>query len=149
MFDSPRYRTWIQVVKTYQRCHHVFSDLLGDLGLTVAQHELLVAVSRDPGLTQNTLASRLLVTKSNVTGLIARMETKGWLKRKNDPDDGRARRVTLTAAGSRLVKKSLMIQEEMVTRMVQHLNDEETEELHRIMSEMDQILKDYSAEKES
>lgn len=72
-------------------------------GLTAAQYNLLnvVAESKE-GLSQRALGDRLVVDRSNITGLIDRMETAGWVRRKNHPVDRRSYLVELTPAGRRV-----------------------------------------------
>ncbi len=54
-------------------------------------------------MTQTALASDLDLTKVAVGGLIDRMETGGFVERRADERDARARRVFLTRAGQRLI----------------------------------------------
>ena len=51
------------------------------------------------------LARRLMVTKQNMTGMIARLEQLGLADRSEDPHDLRSSRVTLTRRGRTLVDK--------------------------------------------
>jgi len=60
---------------------------------------------REPRLTQRALAERLRLTKSGASRLLARLAAAGWVARQVDEADKRARRVSLTAVGSRLAKK--------------------------------------------
>ena len=72
-------------------------------GLTAAQYNVLnVLASRADGMSQRELSDLLVVDRSNVTGLLDRMEKAGWVQRADDPADRRVYRVTLTAAGRRL-----------------------------------------------
>jgi DNA-binding MarR family transcriptional regulator len=73
-------------------------------GLTAAQYNVLSALAPAPaeGISQRALGDLLVVDRSNVTGLVDRMEKAGWVRRADDPDDRRVYRVQLTAAGRRL-----------------------------------------------
>lgn len=72
-------------------------------GLTGSQYNLLNVIAESPsGLSQRELSDRLIVDRSNVTGLIDRMEAAGWVRRTDHPQDRRVYRVVLTAAGRRL-----------------------------------------------
>lgn len=51
------------------------------------------------------LARRLMVTKQNMTGMIARLEQLGLAERNDDPNDLRSSRVQLTRRGRTLVEK--------------------------------------------
>jgi DNA-binding MarR family transcriptional regulator len=75
-------------------------------GLSGAQYNVLnvVALHAD-GLSQRELSEHLVVDRSNITGLVDRMEKAGWLRRRDDPQDRRVYRVLLTPAGRRLWEK--------------------------------------------
>src|SRR5688572_632302 len=72
-------------------------------GLTLPQFDVLATLRYGEGVTQQELAGRLLVTKGNVCGVLDRLERLKWVERRADPDDARANRVYLTAAGRRKI----------------------------------------------
>ena len=77
-------------------------------GLTAPQFNvlnLLAGRADGQGYSQRELADTLVVDRSNVTGLLDRMETAGWVRRADDPNDRRVYRVQLTAAGKKLWQK--------------------------------------------
>ena len=76
---------------------------LKPLGITRAQWWVLAFLSRRDGMTQTALAAELDLTKVAVGSLLDRMETAGFVERRADRNDGRARRVYLTRAGARMV----------------------------------------------
>lgn len=76
---------------------------LKPMGITRSQWWVLAFLSRRDGMTQTALASDLDLTKVAVGGLLERMEAAGFVERRADQSDGRARRVYLTRAGSRMV----------------------------------------------
>src|SRR5271169_4747754 len=76
---------------------------LKPLGITRSQWWVLAFLSRRDGMTQTALASDLDLTKVAVGGLLDRMEAAGFVERRADHNDGRARRVYLTRAGAKTV----------------------------------------------
>jgi DNA-binding MarR family transcriptional regulator len=56
-------------------------------------------------MTQNDLSRKLLVDKSNITGLLDRLEKQGLLIRTNVEGDRRSYHVELTREGKRVVSK--------------------------------------------
>jgi DNA-binding MarR family transcriptional regulator len=76
---------------------------LKPLGITRAQWWVLAFLSRRDGMTQTALAADLDLTKVAIGGLLDRMESAGFVERRADQNDGRARRVYLTRAGSKMV----------------------------------------------
>jgi DNA-binding MarR family transcriptional regulator len=80
--------------------------VLQAFGLTQAQFDILMLLryqAADGSLDQTTLGRMLVVNRSNVTGLVDRMERDGLVTRGGDPEDRRVKRVRMTAAGARLL----------------------------------------------
>jgi DNA-binding MarR family transcriptional regulator len=72
------------------------------LGLTAAQHQLLLAVRGHPGPqppTMGDLASHLLVRHHTAVGLVDRAQALGLVTRLTDEGDHRVVRLALTGAG--------------------------------------------------
>jgi DNA-binding MarR family transcriptional regulator len=73
-----------------------FDRRLQSLGLTQAQWRAIVHVSRTEGMNQVALAESLEIQPITVARLIDRMESAGWIERRNDPLDRRAVQLYLT-----------------------------------------------------
>jgi len=72
-------------------------------GLTDAQFNVLNVLGREPkGMSQRQLSDVLVVDRSNITGLLDRMEKLGWVRRADHPSDRRVYLVTLTDEGQKL-----------------------------------------------
>lgn len=80
-----------------------FERAVSELGLTQAQGRLIMEL-RDPA-TMRTLAEQLHCDASNITGLVDRMEERGWVRRRLDPTDRRVRWVELTRQGASLLEQ--------------------------------------------
>lgn len=77
--------------------------LFRPFGITGAQYNVLnLLASAECGRSQRELSELLVVDRSNVTGLIDRMEEAGWVTRQDDPADRRVYRIVLTKEGRRL-----------------------------------------------
>lgn len=81
----------------------VVDRALKPLGITRSQWWVLAFLSRRDGMTQTALALDLDLTKVAIGGLLDRMESAGFVERRADASDGRARRVYLTRSGSKMV----------------------------------------------
>lgn len=68
-------------------------------GVTVAQAAALEVLRSEGAMRLGTLGKRLGITPSTLTRNLARLEQTGLVTREADPDDARAARVALTAAG--------------------------------------------------
>ncbi len=145
--NLPHYASWLLVGRTNAKCQQLLHAGLSDLGLSVAKYEVLHAVYRDEGLSQQRLARRLLVAKSNVTGLSQRLEADGLIRRERDPDDGRGHRVFLTDAGSRVVAEAVQVQADVVALMTEGLTVQHAELLDQIMGRVEKNLTQALASK--
>lgn len=82
--------------------------LFRPLGLTGAQFNVLniLAAGAAAGMSQRELGDRLVVDRSNVTGLLDRLEKARLVQRKDDPADRRIYLVSLTTAGRKVWEKA-------------------------------------------
>jgi DNA-binding MarR family transcriptional regulator len=67
-----------------------------ELGLTRSQWWVLNNLFRKQGITQSELAEILEIEKPSLGRLLDRLEAKGWVERRADPADRRAKRLHLT-----------------------------------------------------
>ena len=76
-------------------------------GVTPQQWAVLSVIgAADAPMTLAAAARELLVSKQNMTGMIARLEQLGLAERSGDPNDLRSARVQLTRKGKTLLEKT-------------------------------------------
>lgn len=88
------------LLHTANAVHVHLETKLADIGLSLPKLAALSAL-REAGdsLLLSQLAERLSCVKSNITQLVDRLESDGFVKRGLDPADRRARLAVLTTAG--------------------------------------------------
>jgi MarR family transcriptional regulator, transcriptional regulator for hemolysin len=84
-----------------------------DHGMTRAQWMILVRLDRQPGMSQNELASLIEVEPITVGRLIDRLERRGMVERCPDPQDRRIWRLHLTPAAQPMLKKIMKARAEL------------------------------------
>ena len=90
--------------------------------LTGAQYNVLNILAHEPaGISQRELGDRLVVDRSNVTGLLDRLEKNGWVRRDDHPGDRRVYRVSLTPAGRALWQKITPLYLDVVAQITREL----------------------------
>jgi DNA-binding MarR family transcriptional regulator len=93
-----------------RRCQQIavalFLEHCAPFDLTPMQYAMLRAVEAEPGLDQISLAGLVAVDRSNAARLCAALETRGLIRRVADPQDRRARRLSLTADGHSLLRRA-------------------------------------------
>ncbi len=71
-------------------------------GMTIAQFSVLNHFVRLGGeKSPNDLARAFQVTKGTMTSTLQRLEVRGWIAIRPDPEDGRGKLVSITAAGKK------------------------------------------------
>lgn len=135
--DLPHYKSWLLVGKTNIKCQHLLAARLAALDLSVAKYEVLHAIYRDEGLSQQRLARRLLVAKSNVTGLSQRLERDALIRRHKDPEDGRGHCLFLTDQGRDVVAQAIEIQAGVIELMTGQLSRRDAQALDRVMNHVE------------
>ncbi len=92
-------------------------------GITAAQYNVLNILAHEPqGMSQRELGDRLVVDRSNVTGLLDRLEKNEWVRRDDHPDDRRVYRVSLTPAGRALWQKIAPLYLDVVAQITRELS---------------------------
>ena len=134
------YKTWVLVGRVDAKCQHLLTTRLSEVGLSVAKYEVLHAIYRDEGLSQQRLAKRLLVAKSNVTVLSQRMEADRLIRRERDPEDGRGHCLFLTDTGREIVEQAIRVQADVVKLMANGLTSQQAEMLNEVMNRAEENL---------
>src|ERR1700733_10917178 len=80
-----------------------FEQHAASLGLTLAQCKALVRLSECEGVSQVKLAELTDLEPMALVRILDRMESEGWLERRNDPRDRRVRCLYLTSKGKPLL----------------------------------------------
>ena len=73
--------------------------------LSVSKAHALMELLDSADITQNELACRLSLSKSNTSRMVAKLLSKGHVQKTRDRHDGRAFRIRLTIKGRRLAKE--------------------------------------------
>ncbi|WP_371580599.1 MarR family winged helix-turn-helix transcriptional regulator [Streptomyces sp. NBC_01314] len=83
------------------RYHEEYEDAAAEHTLTGAQARLLGLLSLQP-LPMRRLAQKLRCEPSNVTGIVDRLEARGLVERRSDPNDRRVKLAAATPEGRRV-----------------------------------------------
>jgi DNA-binding MarR family transcriptional regulator len=111
----------------------VYERVSSDLGLTMQQARLLFILHRQP-TNMLGLGSALRLTKSTMTGVIARMESAGLVVRVPDEADRRNFVVTPTDHGAEVAEEFERRLRTEVRRMLQVLDPAERETLGALLT---------------
>lgn len=111
--------------------------------VTPQQWAILAALAdAEAPLTAAGLARKMLVSKQNMTGMVARLEQLGLAERHDDPNDLRSSRVQLTRRGRALVDKFRPAYAEWRSKLGGDLSERDlaalTRTVDRLIAELEQ-----------
>ena len=128
-WDHPRFRSWIAVARACQLMQQSLGKALAHLDIKPPHLDILVNLFRFEGISQQELARKLLVGRSNMSMLLPQMENRGLIERRGDKHDKRVLRLHLTDAGRRVTEEAMIIQTALIDRMLSHAPLEECERM--------------------
>src|SRR5436190_7007025 len=105
---GPRYEPLIQLLRTAETLWNVSRVFFDHWDISPSQFNILNLIHGTPlGLTQTELSRELIMHRSNVTGLVDRLEKRMLVKRRSEPSDRRTWRVILTKKGEEILREIL------------------------------------------
>jgi DNA-binding MarR family transcriptional regulator len=133
-------RSWLHLNRIMHTVGRRLSGHLERYDLTLAQFGVLAQLQAAPDISQQMLADWLFVTKGNIVGLLNRLEGRGLVERRPDPEDGRTHVVSLTEQGAALAARVVPEHEELVAECMGLIAPEEQRTLHQLLHTLDRAL---------
>ncbi len=146
---SPRYRALLELLRTADSLWDASRRFFALWDLSPSQFNILNLLRLIPqGLSQTDLSRELITHRSNVTGLVDRLEKRGLVERLEVAADRRVYHVRLTPAGHRLIREILPGYYEGAERACSHLSNrraaEFIEDLERLSRNAETIVSELS-----
>ena len=110
-----------------------FDRRAADLKLTRSQWSVLAHLLRTDGIQQRDLAEQMDITAITLTGLLDRMEREGWVERRADPVDRRAKRIFLTEKVAPVTKELRSLAREVRKTALHGLSEAEQQLLMNLL----------------
>ncbi|MFV0297901.1 MAG: MarR family winged helix-turn-helix transcriptional regulator [Hyphomicrobiaceae bacterium] len=133
MSEADRHFGWL-ATDVARLMRTVFDRRVKTLGLTRPQWLALTRLKRRAGASQSELAEMMEIEKAPAGKIVDRLEERGWLERRPDPDDRRVNRIFLTELGERVHSAIWPIGQATVTQALSSLSAAEAEDLTRLLS---------------
>lgn len=133
----PAVFAWLRLARVFQKIDAHSERFFRTVGLNTGQFDVLAKVGASSGMTQQELANALLVTKGNISQLLAKMEHDGLIVRRQE---GRRNCLSLTPRGEELYKDVVPRQEALISEALAPLTEDEQQELLRLLRKLDHSL---------
>lgn len=111
-----------------------FDRNIKHLGLTISQWFVLAHLYRTDGQTQRHLADELDMERAPLSKLLDRLESGGWVERRADATDRRAKRIYLTPKFGPLMNEAFSVAEVLNDCIFEGLNESAREEFLTILA---------------
>ncbi|GLR49284.1 transcriptional regulator [Shinella yambaruensis] len=147
-WDHPRFRSWIGVARACQLMQQAMSRAIAGLGIKPPHLDILVNLYRFDGISQQELARKLLVGRSNMSMLLPHLEKRGLIERRADAKDKRVLRLSLTEAGRSLTEEAMAIQTGLIERALSPTPAERCLQVAEAMEDLIHILQTMDADDE-
>jgi DNA-binding MarR family transcriptional regulator len=108
-----------QAAMTMLKC--ASSERVLRLGISMAQLHILYSLQRAGEMPMSRLAEVLNVSLSNATGLIDRIEERGFVERTRVPEDRRIVIIRVTPAGERMLGEIDALSDDLLRSVLGHL----------------------------
>lgn len=117
-WDHPRFKSWIAVARACQLMQSALARDLSPLDIKPPHLDILVNLFRFEGISQQELAHKLLVGRSNVSMTLPQLERRGLIERRGDKRDKRVLRLFLTKEGRRVTEEGMRIQTALINSIL-------------------------------
>jgi DNA-binding MarR family transcriptional regulator len=111
----------------YWALHRRTDQALQPLGVTANQFVVLSLLAAQDGVSQQDLVARASSDPNTIRAMLLALVRKGLVERRDDPDDGRAWSVTLSARGRRAQRRLWAMSEDLRGRLLEALRPGEAE----------------------
>lgn len=139
-WDHPRFRSWIGVARACQLMQQAVTKAIADLGIKPPHLDILVNLYRFDGISQQELARKLLVGRSNMSMLLPQLEKRGLIERNADAKDKRVLRLSLTEEGRRLTEEAMILQTGLIERTLSQAPEDRCLQVAEAMEDIIRIL---------
>ncbi|HSO74176.1 MAG TPA: MarR family transcriptional regulator [Blastocatellia bacterium] len=139
---SLNHEALLSLVRTSTLMQKLSNRFFSKFELTDVQFNILMILKGHgaDGLSQQELSEQLVVGKSNVVGLVDRLEKAGFVKRTSHPSDRRFNQIVLAPKGAKLERRVEQTYFEEVDRMMNVLTGSEKRVLIHAMEKIRQYI---------
>lgn len=117
-FLDPALAPWVLVSEVYWMSYKLLERRFYDLGVSASQARVLLVLHYSPApIKPSAIATLLFQETQSITGILQRIEARGWVSRNPDPDDRRAVRLELTPSGRKLTEEISQIAKALYDEM--------------------------------
>jgi DNA-binding MarR family transcriptional regulator len=139
-------RVWFRLIRLEARMQAAVGERLREIGISIPQCDVLTTLTEKEGVSQQELATRLYVTKGNISGLIDRLTEAGLVERRSIASDRRQHAIYLTDAGRRKAETAIAVQHRWIASTLGRMNGPDLEALEAKLVALRDIVREAEAQ---
>jgi len=140
---SRNHEALLGIVRTASAIQKLSDRFFSEFGITDAQFNILMLLKYNGGkkVSQQDLSDRLVVNKSNIVGLVDRLEKAGLVTRKTAARDRRSNHIIFTPKGKKLMHS---IEQQYFARIDQVMNSLALRQKRELTAALDSLRQHIS-----
>jgi DNA-binding MarR family transcriptional regulator len=135
-FSSFATSLWVRFLRFNLLSHKRLEEDLEEIGLTPPQFYVLATIGYAGGLPFGEIGAKMMVTVSNLTGIVDRLEEKKLVLRKRDENDRRVVHVVMTDRGAKLYKTAIPLFEKSIAEVFAGIDRVEQKRLSAVLRKL-------------
>jgi MarR family transcriptional regulator, organic hydroperoxide resistance regulator len=138
-------RVWFRLIRLEARMQAAVGERLREIGVSIPQCDVLTTLTEREGVSQQELATRLYVTKGNISGLIDRLAEAGLVERRSTASDRRQHAIYLTETGRAIAERAIAVQRRWIAATFGRMTEADLEALEGKLVALRDIVRDAEA----
>ena len=126
------------LVSAYQAFERYSAPHIASMGLTMTQFDVIATLGNQLPMSCKELGEKTLVTKGTLTGVLERLEAKGFILRQVNSEDARSQLIGLTTEGQSVFAKVFPEHLDFLNKAFKKLSSDELQQLEKSLK----LLKD-------
>ena len=135
-------RVWFRMIRLEARMQVAVAERLRRIGVSIPQCDILTTLTEQEGVSQQELAKRLYVTKGNISGLLDRLESAGFVERREAAADRRQYSIYLTEAGRAMAQRAIAVQMKWIASTLGRMAEADLEALETLLVALRDIVRE-------
>ncbi|MFJ6208260.1 MarR family winged helix-turn-helix transcriptional regulator [Lysinibacillus sp. NPDC092081] len=124
----------------------LYDKLLQPTGLKITQYSMLANIVHQQSVSISRLGEILLLDQTTITRNINLLKQNGYVDLARDPQDARAKVITLTDKGVEKLNEAVPIWEDIQERIINDIGIEKYEDFYETLKTMQKIIQSYDEE---
>jgi len=126
--------------RIFKAIQHYSEQVLKEFGVTGPQLWGLRIIYREGRLSMGKLSEQMYLHISTVSGVVARLEEKGYVERTRERTDRRVVKIRLTKAGKRVVQRAPEAAQGKLLHGLESLSQQEVKGIHASLDKVVRLM---------